>query len=406
MPFRENTYNEGQYYQLVPCARMDVVPGQSLESRIQVKFETAAFVKNIMSGGVAHLYAFYTPYRLCWDEWVDFASDPSYANNVPTCSVAWPFGFERTANSGFRANCFGRRSYKLIYNQFFGSKQWSSNGACWYDDPFDDADVTEKALRGTDQLSGKLLATDQAPDATYAAPVTGTSPNQVATVSLNEFRRQLVEARSKRRADMTGDKYVDAMRRMGVNLDWRVQMAPEFLGQSLVEFDAVKTRGTYNKEAATNTVLGQAFARYQATLDLQLKRKFIAEHGIVWFVLAIRPYTLSQNVPNPLSAMRAARSGFFFGDNQAGVETVVGDSLGVVGDSYLPRFQWLKSGQNLIGKKSAEPWLPQYSPTTIQGFVYPPTVTTPNDGQLGAAVAAVWSRLVAGGPTPVKTNQF
>ena len=150
---------------------------------------------------------------------------------------------------------YWRDAYKLIYNQFFGSDQWAVSTGTWYDDITLDTDVTSRVIRSTDQLAGKLMATDQAPDREYDAPVTGTAPNQVATISLNAFRERLVQARSDRRAQMTGDKYVDAMRRLGVNLDWRVQMAPEFLGQSLVEFDAKRVRSSYGDDTALTPLL-------------------------------------------------------------------------------------------------------------------------------------------------------
>ena len=63
MAFRQNTYNEGNPYLLIPVGRMDVVPGQTLSAKVQAKIQTVAFLQNILSGGVAHIYAFYTPYR-------------------------------------------------------------------------------------------------------------------------------------------------------------------------------------------------------------------------------------------------------------------------------------------------------------------------------------------------------
>ena len=83
MAFRQNTYNEGDPYLLIPVGRMDVVPGQTLSAKVQAKIQTVAFLQNVLSGGVAHIYAFYTPYRLLWDNWIDFASDPDTSLTVP-----------------------------------------------------------------------------------------------------------------------------------------------------------------------------------------------------------------------------------------------------------------------------------------------------------------------------------
>lgn len=402
MPFRTNTYTEGQYYRLQPVMRYEVVPGQSIEAKLRLKFESVAFLQNILSGGVAHLYAFYTPYRLLWDQWIEFASDPDTGLSVPSVTVPWGSMFEKSSG----VNCFGRRAYKLIYNQYFGSEQWNAGAiATWYDDITADADVSFKLLRTTDQFGGKLLPTDQAPDRTYSAPVTGTSPNQIATIQLNDFRRQLVQARSDRRSQMTGDKYVDAMQRMGVKLDWRVQMAPEFLGQKVFEFDAVKTRASYGEDPSANTVLGRAFARYQGELEMDLGRKYFSEHGLIWFLIAVRPYALSRATPSPFGALSKARASFFWGDNQAGVASAAAVDLGGAGNpAYYPRFQYLKSGQNLIGNASAAPWVPEQNPASIGSYVYP-TMTTQDDDTLSQPLA-FWTRGVFGGPSPVKTNVF
>lgn len=400
MAYRENTYTEGQYYRLQPVARLDVVPGQSVSGKVAVKFESVAFLQNILSGGVAHLYAFYTPFRLLWDDWIEFASDPDTTLTVPAAPVAWGSMFEKNAS----CNIFGRRAYKLIYNQYFGSQQWNVGAiTTWYDDITDDTDVTFRLLRTTDQFAGKLLPTDQAPDRAYTAPVTGTSPNQVATIQLNDFRRQMVRAKSDRRSQMTGDKYVDAMQRMGVRLDWRVQMAPEFLGQTVFEFDAQKTRASYGEDPGSNTVLGRAFARYAGQMDLNLGRHFFAEHGIIWFLVAVRPYALSRSTPAPFQALSKVRSSFYFGDNQAGQGTALAADLGVNGNpAYYPSFQYLKSGQNLVGNASAVPWVPEQTPNSIGAYVWP-QVSTTDDDTLSQPLA-FWTRTVFGGPTPVKTN--
>ena len=404
MAFRQNTYNEGNPYLLIPVGRMDVVPGQTLSAKVQAKIQTVAFLQNILSGGVAHIYAFYTPYRLLWDDWIDFASDPDTSLTVPLAPTAWPALFERGGQ-----NCFGRRAYKLIYNQFFGSDQWAVSTGTWYDDITLDTDVTSRVIRSTDQLAGKLMATDQAPDREYEAPVSGTAPNQVATISLNAFREQLVQARSDRRAQMTGDKYVDAMRRLGVNLDWRVQMAPEFLGQSLVEFDAKRVRSSYGDDTA-QTPLGRAYAHYEFTLSLDVQRKFFAEHGVVWFLVSLRPYVMSQLTPSPLSAQLFHRDSFFWGDNQAGVTLVPGSTLGLSAprdNGYAPKMQYYQSGQNLIGGfGTGTPWVTRYTPENLAEYVYCASVDTVRDDTLGGAFFAAFSRVVADGPSPIKKMRF
>lgn len=402
MSYRQNTYTEGNSYRLLPVARMEVVPGQTLNAKVQAKVQTVAFLQNILSGGVAHIYAFYTPYRLLWEDWIDFASDPDTTTPIPTTTTSFDAMFEKSA-AIHPVTVFGRRAYKLIYNQFFGSDQWGAGGGTWYDDITLDTDVSMKPLRSTDQFSGKILQSDQAPDRIYPAPVTGTAPNQVANVSLNEFRSLMNQARSDRRAQMTGDKYVDAMRRLGVNLDWRVQMAPEFLGQSLVEFDAKRVRSSYGDDTAL-TPLGRAYAHYEFTLGLDLGKKFFAEHGTVIFCIALRPYVFPSTTPSPVLAQISNRTQLFWGDNQEGVTGIPATVLGLSGaEGYVPRFQYYQSGQNLFGNTNpTAPWITSNTPTGLGNYVYTPDIDTTIDDTLGGNFAAAFTRLVADGPSPIR----
>ena len=205
---------------------------------VSVMWESPPLNSQVLSGGVATLYAFYVPLRLLWSGWIDFIAQDG--GTVPTTSTNWAQMFEANA-SGNAVSSFYRRAYKLIYNQFFGSEKFGT----WYANIETDTEVNTFLCRNLDQLAGHLVDSADAPDPTYIAAVSGAQ----ATISLNDFRKAMKEAYATRRADMTGDKYVDAMRRMGVALDWRVQMAPEFLGKSEVDFYPKRTRVT------TQTVL-------------------------------------------------------------------------------------------------------------------------------------------------------
>jgi len=404
--YRSNTYNQGDFYRLIPLARQTVVPGQSVAIDAEFVWETQAFTRNVLSGGVAHAYAFYTPFRLLWDEWVDFIADPQYPTNVPTAASAAPSFFE---NGTAQRNVFGRRAFKLIYNQFFGSDQWTGANKPWYDDITNDADLSGKPIKTVDQYLGKLTLASEAPDETYLAPVTGTAPNEVATISLNDFRLQMKQARSSRRADMTGDKYVDAMRRMGVNLDWRIQQAPEFLGQTLLEFDAKETRSSYtpaDPPPAGAAITGRAYARYNEKMRLKTSRKFFAEHGIIWVLLAVRPSTLPVN-RTPLDAQLTGRDDFFLGDNQTGIRAVNQSSLGTTAAevAYLPRFAEMVTGTNLLGQVTTGAWTIGNGVADVQAMVYP-TTSVPRDDVLGTDDLAVYTRYRGMGPTPVKAQSF
>ena len=202
--FRASYYNEGGMQRLLPVGRQMVVPGQSCALDVSVMWESPPLNAQVLSGGVATLYAFYVPLRLLWSGWIDFIAQDG--GTVPTTTADWAQMFEANA-SGNAVSSFYRRAYKLIYNQFFGSEKFGA----WYTNIETDTEVNTFLCRNLDQLAGHLVDSADAPDPTYIAAVSGAQ----ATISLNDFRKAMKDAYSTRRADMTGDKYVDAMRRMG-----------------------------------------------------------------------------------------------------------------------------------------------------------------------------------------------
>jgi hypothetical protein len=402
--FRQNTYNESDFCSMVPIHRQQVVPGQSVALDIKVAWETPPFLQNILTGGVCSLYTFYVPHRLVWDQWVDFIADPESGLTVPTTTEEWGLLYEAPP-AGEAVTSLFRRGYKLAYNQFFGSEQY---GAVWYADITDDSDTTRLPVRGLDQFLTKIVPSSQVSNPTYEAPVTGTAPNQIASIALNEFRQQMRQARSVRRADMTGEKYVDSMLRMGVKLDWRVQLAPELVGMAHYDFDAKETRASYTPpDPTTGARTGQAFARYAGEHNYKLPRKFFAEHGYLFTVIVIRPNTWDVHIPFPIDSQPKDYGQFWLGDNQTGTDDWPAGWFWQGGGAtpvFTPRFQWLLSGQNLKGDVSASSWFQKVNPTNLVEAVYP----TPQTGQSAILDQsfAVHSRIKAMGPTPVRTNVF
>lgn len=397
--YRQNTYNEGSYYELLPVARKAVVPGESVAIDVTTVFETEAFGQNIMTGGIASLYAFYVPYRLVWDQWVAWIADPQNAATPPTSTTAWNLLFE---GGTLAMSTLGRRAYKLIYNQYFG---WDIGVAdYWYSNIATDTDVSLKRLRTTDQFNGKVQASGEAPAINAVYPVVASN----VTIDLNELRRRLKDAKSNRRSDMTGDKYVDAMARMGVNLDWRVQNAPEMLGVAHREFLPKDTRAT----DPVNT--GRAWSRYQEQLQLKTSRKFFAEHGVVFVVCAIRPHIFSVNAraAGDAAMLNINRDLVFLGDNDAGTWVPEDPMLGAgaPGNNFrAPRFSAYRYGQNLTGNTSYtstgnQPWVPRLN-MTVNDVVYPSaSLITAYVDQLPSGVLALCTSAKFVGPSPVRPN--
>ena len=330
--FRQNTYNEGQAFQLIPTARIEVCPGVSCEFNVSQKFQTAAFSRNLLCSAHFETWYFYVPHRLVWDDWTGFITqDDDFAGTFPETTTTWAFAFDRSTAS---VSALYRRAYKLVYNQFFGNEDANSAANTWYSDITTDTDVTRQNLRTSDQFTG-LLQTDEA--------IADTNFSGAAfPIELNQFHAEMVAARSKRRANMSGDKYVDAMRRMGVELNWMVQQAPEYLGKHSKTVYPVKT---FNTGA---TGLGDSVARYEGSCDFKITKKRFAEHGYIVGVSAIRPVLYNSQYSIPLDGLVNTISEFYLGDNTQLQDTYNEGFFAVAGvnDMYSSRFARLRHGTN------------------------------------------------------------
>lgn len=403
--FRATFYNEGDAYRLIPVGRQMVVPGQSAALDVSVMWETPPLTQQVLSGGIASMYAFYVPFRLIWSGWMDFVAQDG--GTVPTTTTDWPLLFE-TQTAANPVHAFYRRAYKLVYNQFFGQSTTGLGTSAWYADVTTDTDVTVKPVRTTDQLTSHLTLQSDAPDPTYIAAVSGAQ----ATINLNEFRQSMRNAFSTRRADTTGDKYVDAILRMGCSLDWRVQMAPEFLGKVSVDFWPKRTRVT----TATDTAKPVAY--YSETMNLKVGRRFFAEHGMIVTVLAVRPHLTRTSSATSGLARGAPQDAyvnlleeFWLGDNQTGQSTVTGTTISAgAADLYMPRFGYLHWGQNNQGAVSdlaisGVQWCNPYVAGSYPSALYPTWPFTPAAAVRQNEIVA-YSTYRSDGPSPAKKITF
>ena len=347
---RDRFYSQGGFYRALPAARIPVVPGQSGGMAIRAKWESSNLTKNVLSGGIASLFFFYVPNRLVWDRWTDFAAQESPGGPVPATSTQFDEIWD-TRRSSTDYLAFPRRAFKLAYNQFFGALDFEE-----YADVEDDTVTDIKRVRTTEQFVGRLMKQTTLATPTFDAT---TSP-----IDLNDFYREMMVARSRRKAQMSGDKYVDALRRMGVEPDWRIQMAPEFLGRKDMDFRPVKTFKT------ADTDYGDTVARYEGTLEFNIPRKMFAEHGYIIGVMMVRPHLALGFVPMD-GILYAGYDDWYFGDNTRSQDQFAAQEyVNTVGtnDLYSQRFAFLRNGQHLV---NGGDWQNSYTATSEANLLYP-----------------------------------
>jgi hypothetical protein len=302
--------------------------------------------------------------------------------------------FER---SGTHSALF-RRAYKLVYNQFFGDDSEANGDVSWYDDITLDTETTIKRLRTTDQLNSRAgIGTEQATD-TYVAAVSGTT----ATIQLRDFRRALEESRRKSARVGSGDKYVDVMRGMGVDLDWRVQNAPEYLGGSTQMFAPTLVRATDGAN------LGEYRSIVQGSVNLSVENKRFSEHGYIVGIAALRVASMISTRPSPVDAFDTTVDDFYTGRAPVGMKNYpvanFGGSSGLDGDVLIPEYAHLKLGQNLMGRfdGATEGYTAPYSIGSAGSVIYPYAANYGfSDTELSGRDMAVQGSAKLVGTTPV-----
>lgn len=329
LTFRNTTYNEGLFYTPVPVARKLVAPGDSITSLIvDARMISAVFNRVVTTPVLAQMWAFYVPHRLVFDQWQDFIALDDVVLNVPNTTVAWPLMFE---NGGVVArSALFRRSYKLIYNSYFGSELTGQAAGAWYDNVNLDTETAVMRLLTWDQYLSGARPTAGYNQLTFQAAVSGGN----AAIPLDDFARLSRDNRARRRQKMTGDKYVDTMRLMGVELDWKVQLVPEFLGSSQ---QVIQLR---EKSSTSATDLTVRAAEFSARMSLNVTKRFsFAEHGYLVVLMGLRPSMQAAN-QNPPDATNFARTDFFRPDQDA-----IADAQG----GYRSRYSQYRQGKNLVG---------------------------------------------------------
>jgi hypothetical protein len=287
------------------------VPGQTVNIDAQVSIKTAAFTKNVTTPSLMSVWFFYVPHRLVWDGWMDFISKAEGAPAFPETAADWGLMFDATQGGPANMSPLYRRAFKLCYNEYFGTEQIAD---AWYSDIALDTDTSVKKTRNPEQFASKIQLQGTVDDPEFT--VTG------GLIPLNEFYRQMMNARSQQRSQMTGNKYVDTLARMGVDASWMVTDRPEFLGTKSKLVSPALTANT----SATST--GVEVGRFQAALECQIKGKHFAEHGYIVGIASCRPICMFDNraFQDPIVANSADWIDTFYSADNLQTKDVINDS--------------------------------------------------------------------------------
>ena len=380
---KSGTYTEGDAYQLNPIYRQQVVPAQTVNIDAQINLKTAALTTNIVTPSLMSVWFFYVPHRLVWDEWPDFISKQENPPTFPTTSKVSYF-FEHSTGSD-PVSALYRRAYKLVYNEYFGTESIGQAHQSWYDDITADSVIDLGRTRNPEDFASKLQLEGAVTDPEFT--VSGSA------IPLNDFYRQLMNARSQQRSQMTGDKYVDTLARMGVDASWMISERPEFLGTKSKMIAPQLTANTSN----TNT--GEETARFACNLEVQIKGKHFAEHGYIIGVSSVRPMLIGRE-RGSMDTNLTGIDDFYSADNLETKDIVVAEANGFTGDdAWAQRFSYLKNGAWNRGNGTT--WMIPNGMNSFSDLIYPDDAQIPIGDELGTKDYCATTSVTLTGNTPV-----
>lgn len=362
--------------------RFEVVPGQRVsELSANVAFQTPQLNRVMMNQGMFELYAFYVPFRLIWDDWIDYISEAGTGLKRPSpkatttgaaigTAITYPYFLEpptRTLAGQVippdRYHTLHRSAMELVYNQYFGQSvdMGGIAGASWMDiNSWTEAHPLP-FLRPLNSRYLHLLPNNIIDPQVYEASVASSK----ASIDVRQLGRSMQEGRRKFRENTTGDKYVDALRRSGVDPDWRIQMAPEFLGVARREVTP-----TYFTSTSTDSI-GKPATRYQGNVTISIANKAFAEAGVVLLVGGFRMSILDRNSPTS-DLLNGPREEIEFLGDQTEMSIAQNTMMGQVaatGTSFVVPRGWRWN----FGQEVAYDTLLDASPSA--GYIYSRTST-------------------------------
>ena len=379
-------YTEGEVYKATPIFRQQVVPGQTVNLAFEASIKTSALTKNITTPCMMSVWFFYVPHRLVWDNWTKFISkeDPSLVFPVGTRSGV----FLEHGLGTFDVSMLYRRAYKLCYNEYFGSQSVGESNLAWYDSIGTDSNTSLYRLKNPEQFASRIQLDEAVQDPEFTVTA--------STIPLNDFYRQLMNARSQQRSQMTGDKYVDTLARMGVDATWMIAERPEFLGTKSMLVSPQLTANT------SDTNLGQESARFQAKLKCEIRSKHFAEHGYIVGIGGCRPMVMTseRGTQDAVPTGGTWIDSFYSADNLETKDTAVGDVNGITADdAWTQRFAYLKNG--IWQRATGTTWAVTNNATSFAGLIYPDSADLPIGDELGTLDLAYTTSVSMTGLTPV-----
>lgn len=255
------TVNWGDTFQFVPLGYHEVAPGESIDGTITANFFSKPVLRMALNRFYADAFVFYIPYRVLDENWPDFINGGS--GTVPTVTNLFPFNYEKQFSFDAatpKNTAWLRRAYNKTWNEYFRLQN-----------------QTEAGIEDTTQL--RMPMRPSTLETSFDFDQTAQNAANFAT-NMDSLRSAAAQDMFDRMRAFYGDRYVDYLRALGVEVGWAIQDVPELIGQAHTDwkFRPAGFSTDVNTPAATP---GDLQGYFNSNVTVKVKRTFCPEHGLI-----------------------------------------------------------------------------------------------------------------------------
>lgn len=337
------TANAAKFHQLIPVLYQEVAPAESVEGKIQSRLFSDTTTKPILNRCYFDLYAYYVPYRLLWDNFTQFLSDPDVSLTVPVVGNLFPANFETRyalgadgVSAGTQNTAWLRYTYNMIWNKFF----------------------RESKGQATVSDTNNTLLTANVRPSTFHESVrdqTNVTTTPIPSGTIDDMREAFAEDRWQKMRAYYGDRWTDYLAAHGVEASWGILEEPEAIAQNHADCN-FRVQTSANEITGVNLNVGDPAGYFDSVNTLNIPRRFFPEHGIfaVFCVAKIDSWQVNGHL-HPNLAMDSKEK-FYSPEYNADTDEEwyeqlwYGSSVATT-QHYMPKFENYRKGSNCWGQQ-------------------------------------------------------
>lgn len=261
--------NSSNFTWLTPLGTVEVAPGETMRGKFTTEVWSDTTNRPIMNRMYYDTFAFYIPYRLLWDRWVDFITEREEGLIEPGTTGTSRFFFESPVTTPDGCRAWNRRAYNLIFNKYFKA-------------PFQPEVDQDNDIALRCPVRPTTFHEANSPDAQESVAV------QVVdgSFTVDEFRIAAAQDRFDRARAYYGDKYVDYLMTLGVKTNWAINDEPELIGKAARDFVYHNTNATLTEQGdpTPDQFLGDSAGYFKTRVGCKIRNTFCPEHGLIFMV--------------------------------------------------------------------------------------------------------------------------